>query len=121
MITDLFVYVDSFVVSPGDGREFVYSPVDSNATISCAVSELVLEWIVAEVSFDSPTRALELNSRRIFKSTTEVLPNGVTTSSVTVFGDISVNNNTNVCCRTIVNDSPIANCTTLIIYGECNE
>ena len=87
---------------PGDGREFIYSPADRNATISCAVSEPVFEWVVDDVSFESPTQTLELHSRRIFKSRREVLPNGVTTSSVTVFGDIRVNNETRVCCQTIV-------------------
>ena len=110
--------IEIFVVSPGDGREFIYSPVDRNATISCAVSVEVMEWVVDGLGFESRTQALVLHSRRIFKSTTELSPNGVATSSVTVFGDVHVNNNTQVCCLTIVNSEIVVNCTTLVIYGE---
>ena len=103
---------------PGDGRDFVYSPVDRNATISCAVSGEELEWVVDGLTFESRTEALVLHSRGIFKSTTEVLPDAVTTSSVTVFGDISVNNDTQACCETIVDNEVVRNCSTLVIYGE---
>ena len=110
--------IEIFVVSPGDGREFIYSPVNRNTTISCAVSGEVLEWVVDGLHFESRIDARVLRSRRIFKSRTEE-SNGVTTSSVTVFGDIDDNNKTQVCCQTIiVNGELITNCTTLVMYGE---
>ena len=114
----IIMTIEIFVLSPGDGREFIYSPVNRNATILCAVSEEVMEWTVDGLNFYSSTEALVLLFRRIFKSTTEISPNGVATSNVTVFGDVHVNNNTQVCCQTIVNSEVASNCTTLIIYGE---
>ena len=37
---------DLFKISPGDGEEFVYSPVGVNATIYCAVNSTILKWTI---------------------------------------------------------------------------
>ena len=35
---------DIFIERPGDGEDFVYSPVGDNATIYCAVNNTILFW-----------------------------------------------------------------------------
>ena len=37
--------MDVFLVAPGDGEEFVYSPVGVNATLQCAVKNTILTWV----------------------------------------------------------------------------
>ena len=106
---------------PGDGEEFVYSPVDVNATLHCAVStsNAILEWEVDGLALDSPIRGTQLNSRGIFQSGPTVPSEGVTSSSVIVFGSRELNNNTRICCQSFVNELKEA-CTTLIVYGKVN-
>ena len=74
-------------------------------------------WGVNEFNFDSePTRAA-LQSRGILQRTS-TSSDGVTTSVVTVFGNIKVNSNIRVCCRSLVGLELLREaCTVLIIYG----
>ena len=106
---------DFFLVRPGDGELFVYSPVDVNATLHCAVNNTFLSWIVDRFSFDNSVREGILNSRRIFHTTysTEALSN----STLTVYGDIDVNNNIRICCESFEGLMQRESCTILIIYG----
>ena len=90
---------DLFLVRPGDGEEFVYSPVNVNATLHCAVNNTILEWDVDGYTFDSPVQGPQLNSRGIFQSGPRISSDGVTSSSVIVFGNRELNNNTRICCQ----------------------
>ena len=110
---------DLFLVRPGDGEEFVYSPVDVNATLHCTVNNTNLVWEVTGLSLDSPVQGPHLNSRGIFQSGPIISSDGVTSSSVIVFGSRELNNNTRICCQSFVNE-PKDNCTTLIVYGKAN-
>ena len=101
---------------PGAGEEFVYSPVEVNATIHCAVNNPNLYWGVDELNFAELGPALHL--REIFHRT-NTSSVGITTSTVKVSGNIETNNSTKVCCRSLVmlEVKPREACTTLIIYG----
>ena len=107
------------MVRPGDGEEFVYSPVGVNATLHCAVNNTIFEWVVDGLTLDSPVQGPQLNSRGIFQSGPTTSSDGVTSSSVIVFGSRELNNNTRICCRRqfFVNEFK-ENCTTLIVYGN---
>ena len=108
-----------FLVRPGDGEERVYSPVDVNATLHCAVKNTNLAWVVDGLVLDSPVQRPQLNSRGIilFQSGPIISSDGVTSSSVIVLGSRELNNNTRICCQSFVNELK-ENCTTLIIYGR---
>ena len=108
---------DLFFVSPGDDEEHVYSPVNVNATIHCAVNNTNLAWEFDGLALDSPVQRPQLNSRGIFQSGPTVPSDGVTSSSVIVFGSRELNDNTRICCQTFVNELK-ENCTTLIVYGK---
>ena len=107
---------DLFLVRPGDGEQFVYSPIDINATLHCAVNNTILSWDVDRIAFDNSVREGILNSRRVFHTThtTEALSN----STLTVYGDIDVNNNIKICCESFEGVKQRESCTTLIIYGS---
>ena len=104
------------MVRPGDGEHYVYSPVDVNATLHCAVNNTLLSWNVDGFNFDNAFERLILNSRGVFQTThtTEALSN----STLTVFGDIDVNNNIIICCESNEGLMHRESCTTLIIYGS---
>ena len=106
-----------FLVRPGDGEKFVYSPVNVNATLHCAVNNTNLAWEVDGLALDHPVQGTQLNSRGIFQSGPIVPSDGVTSSTVIVFGSKELNNNTRICCQTFVNELK-ENCTTFIIYGR---
>ena len=108
---------DFFLISPGDGEEHVYSPVIVNATLHCAVNNTYLAWEVDGLALDSPSQGVQLNSRGIFQRGPTVSSDGVTSSSVIVFGSRELNNNTRICCQYFVNELK-ENCTTLIVYGN---
>ena len=112
-------YSDLFLVSPGDGEEHVYSPVGVNATLHCAVNNTNLEWDVDGLAFDSDVQRSQLHLRGIFRSGPTTSSDGVTSSSVIVFGSRELNNNTGICCQSFVNGLK-ENCTTLIVYGKAN-
>ena len=110
---------DLFLVSPGDGEEFVYSPVGVNATLHCAVNNTILEWDVDGLAFVSDVQRPQLHSRGIFQSGPIKSADVVSSSSVIVFGSRELNNNTRICCQSFVNELK-ENCTTLIVYGKVN-
>ena len=114
---NLFLPVVLFLVKPGEGAEFVYSPVDFNVTLHCAVNNTILEWDVDGLALDHPVQGLQLNSRGIFQSEPTTPSDGVISSSVIVLGNRELNNNTKICCQSFVNGLK-ENCTTLIIYGR---
>ena len=97
----------------------VYSPVNVNATLHCAVNNTNLAWEVDGLALDHPVQGTQLNSREIFQSGIIVPSDGVTSSSVIVFGSRELNNNTRICCQSFVNELKEA-CTTLIVYGKVN-
>ena len=115
-IIHIILFPELFLVRPGNGEEFVYSPVDANATLTCAVNNTLLYWDVAGFSFDKAIERYILNSRGVFQTThtTEALSN----STLTVFGDIDVNNNIIICCESNEGLMHRESCTTLIIYGS---
>ena len=98
-------------MTPGDGNEFVYSPIHVNATLHCAANEVFLIWIIDGLSLTSTNTRTELNSRGIFETSTST--DSVTQSTLTVYGDITTNNNISICCMSTGDPS----CTTFIVYG----
>ena len=103
----------NFLVRPGGGEDFVYSPVGVNATLHCAVNVSHLVWTVDDFNFAEFCRLL--NSRGIFQS--KMAFNGILSSNITIAGYIDTNNNTRVCCRSLVEEQFNQSCTTLVIYG----
>ena len=107
------------MVSPGDGNEFVYSPVDVNATLHCTVNNTHQSWDIEMLNFENTVERLTLDSRGIFQTEPVTSSTGVTTSSVTVLGRVSVNNNSRICCQSVVDDRDVhVNCTVLTLYGK---
>ena len=107
-----------FIERPGGGEDFVYSPVDVNATFHCAVNNTILFWDIDMLFFDNAIHGGILNSREIFQSEQVTSSDGVTRSNVTVFGSLMDNNNTRICCQSLVGNEVYQNCTTLILYGR---
>ena len=108
-----------FLESPGGGENFVYSPVDVNATFNCAVNNIHIVWVVNMLVFDSPTNTRTLHSRQIFQTESVTSSDGVTRSSLTVFGNLAVHNNSKICCQSqFENSESVTQCTTLILYGR---
>ena len=101
LLSVTYIFVE-FLVSPGDGEEFVYSPVEVNATIHCAVNNTMLGWEVDGLNFDNSIKRNELHSRGIFHNEPILSSNGVTASNLIVFGDIDVNSNIRICCESQV-------------------
>ena len=89
---------DPFLVGPGDGEEFVYSPVRINATLHCAVNNTILVLVVDGLALDSAVERPQLNSRGIFQNGPIISSDGVNliSSSVIVFGSRELNNNTRI-------------------------
>ena len=114
---------DLFTLSPGDGEEFVYSPVGINATIHCALNSTILGWAIhidnQVLSFSHLAQKPDLDTRGIFQSEETTLSDSVRSSTVIVNGSRLENNNTRICCQTNVNGLK-ENCTTLVLYGKAN-
>ena len=96
----------------------MYSPVKINATIHCVVNNTNLVWNVDMLASDSEVARPALHSRGIFQST-NISSEKIMKSILIVFGDVELNNNSRICCQSLVeiitlNDA----CTTLIIYGR---
>ena len=107
------------MVTPGDGNEFVYSPVDVNATLHCTVNNTDLSWDIDTLNFENSVGRLRLHSRGIFQTEPVTSSAGVTTSFVTVLGRVPVNNNSRICCQSVVDNRELhVNHTTLIFYGK---
>ena len=112
--------VDNFLVSPGGGRDYTYSPVGVNATLECTVSSngRRLSWEIDDFHFESYYSTI-LNERGIYQIASEQAASSEGLSSVLlVLGNMAENNGTKVCCETLVRRSLADICTTLIIYGK---
>ena len=108
-------YLDIFLVSPGGGRDYTYSPVGVNATLECTVSSNDLSWEVDNLHFEGYSTIL--NKRGIYQSEQTASSEGLS-SVLLVLGNMTVNNGSEVCCQTLVRRSLADICTTLIIYGK---
>ena len=100
---------------PGNGDTLVHSPIDVNATLHCVVNSSELEWGIDGSNFASSLEGRLLHLRQIFLGPTMSLE-GITTSSVIIFGDIR-NNGTMICCQVFLGEDLFKTCTVLIIYG----
>ena len=108
---------DIFLVSPGDGEEFVYSPIGVNATLHCAVNSTNLLWVIDMRNFDVNIERDSLHSRGIYRRPPIETSEGIMESVVTVSGSKKRNNNTHICCRSYLGSEFEQACTILIIYG----
>ena len=106
---------DDFLTRPGDGKEFVYSPVNVNATLHCIVNKSNFLWGIGEESYSELEP--ELTSRGIFFEISRRSAR-VKESNIIIMGNIDVNNNTRICCRLLSGVELRESCTTLIIYGR---
>ena len=71
------------------------------------------------LAFDSNSQRRTLHSRQIFQTDPIISSDGVTKSSVTVFGNLDVNNNSGICCQIQLENTEFEEmCTTLILYGK---
>ena len=121
LISTLICYLaesELFLVRPGDGEEFVYSPVGVNALLHCTVNNTNLFWVVDELNFDLEFDRTVLHSRGIFRS--PPTSQGIMRSELTVYGNVETNNNTKVCCRSffVLGQNAEECCITLLIYGK---
>ena len=120
MLRIVSVGTDVFLVRPGDGKEFVYSPIDVNATIHCVVNHTnVLLWTIDGLGLESENLRPLLNSRGIFQ-TGITNSSGIVESTVTMLGHREVNHNITICCLSVVNTKLEKSCTTLLLYGNLN-
>ena len=99
---------------PGNGDTLVHSPIDVDATLHRVVNSSELEWDIDGLNFESSLEGRRLHLRQIFPGPTMSLE-GITTSSVIIFGDIK-NNGTMICCQVLLGKDLIKTCTVLIIY-----
>ena len=77
----------------------MFSPVDVNVTLHCAVTSMDLLWEVDYLNFYTAFRIRRLHSRGIFQTEAVTSSDGVTESNITVFGNLDENNNTRICCQ----------------------
>ena len=118
IVSNFYSYIEFFMVGPGDGDEFMYSPIEVNVTFYCAVNNPDLEWTIDDDGFSGLVEKHRLHSRQIFQSQPVTSSVGVTTSNVTVFGLLE-NNNSRICCQFLDESRQVQkNCTTLILYGK---
>ena len=105
----LKILIGIFLTRPGDGQEYVYSPVEVNATLHCVVNDTVLVWGINGTYHTSvaPSKGIFVRLPRRLDGRAE--------SFLLVTGYINENNNTRICCRTLMVQPE--SCTTLIIYG----
>ena len=77
-----------------------------------------LLWVIDMLLLDNSLYRRILNTRQIFQSEQFTSLEGVT-RGVTVFDSLMVNNNTRICCQSLLDNNEInENCTTLILYGR---
>ena len=106
----------TFLISPGGGRDYTYSPVGVNATLECKVrNNDLLTWEVDNLRFGSESTIL--NERGVFQSEQTASSEGLS-SVLLVHGNMTENNGSKICCLTLVRKSIADICTTLIIYGK---
>ena len=121
LISTLICYVaesELFLVRPGDGEDFAYSPVGVNATLHCTVNNTNLFWVVDGLNFDREFSGAILHSRGIYQRLTT--SQGIMRSELTVYGDMETNNIINVCCLSflVLGENAQECCTTLLMYGK---
>ena len=105
----------TFLISPGGGRDYTYSPVGVNATLECRVSNRELLWEVDNLRFTS--HSTTLNEMGIFQNDMVASSEGLV-SVLLLFG--IENNGSKVCCLTFVRKKLVENCTTLVLYGKAS-
>ena len=96
----------------------VYAPVGHNATLTCAVSGIVLLWDVTGFRFGSSSALL--HERGIFKSQLMNSSN-VLSSTLSVFCS-DTNHDANICCLSRMSESQSSLemcCTMLSVYSKC--
>ena len=77
-----------------------------------------LIWEIRELRFTDEYDSATLSASGIFEILNGlVISSGITSSSIVVFGD-TVNNDSNVCCLTLVEAMNEKSCTIFILYGE---
>ena len=96
----------------------MYSPLNVNATLHCAVNNTNLFWEVDGLALDSPVQGRLLHSRGIFQHGQSTSSNGVTESTVLVLGNQHSNNNVRICCQSVIVNRLYEICTILIVYGK---
>ena len=107
----------TFLISPGGGRDYTYSPVGQNATLECRVSNDHLLWEVDNLRFQG-SQSTVLNERGIYQSESDMVASSEGLASVlVVFGNTTENNRSKVCCLSPERKGLVENCTTLILYG----
>ena len=116
MKSNVYINLGIFLVSPGEGRDYTYSPVGVNATLDCKVASNDLEWSINGTRFGRENQRNFLTNRGIFQSELVSSSDGLS-STVFVFGNIS-NNASMVCCQSFLEGLIMMSCTTLIVYGE---
>ena len=84
----------------------------------CIRDSTNLGWEVDELILDSELHRPVLHSREIFQNGPVTSSDGVTTSNVTVLGNIERNNNIRICCQSVLKNKLNESCTILIIYGK---
>ena len=101
----------------------MYSPVNVDATIQCAVNSATSIWqIDHDLVFGDDIDRVFLQQRGIRQYRENSTSEGVTASTVIISGNRDINNQTYVCCRTLVMSDnlpmQVMMCTTLILYGK---
>ena len=112
----LLFQIEFFLIRPGEGEELVFYPVEVNVTIHCAVNNTNLVWNVDGLVSGFELTKPVLHSRGIYQSTT-TSSERLMKSILTVFGNIELNNNSKICCQSLVGLELRDACTILIIYG----
>ena len=106
-----------FLTQPGEGEKVVYVPVGHNATLTCAVSGIVLLWEVGGFRFGESSA--ELHRREIFQSQLTNSSN-VLSSTLSVFGS-DTNHEANICCLSRMSETQSSLemcCTVLSVYSK---
>lgn len=108
-------FIETFLTRPGDGEQFVYSPVSVNATLNCIGKARVLLWIIDGNEYGNNSDT-SLNPRGIHFRIMSPTAAGITEYYIKVFGN-EFNSNISICCQLIMRRVFTESCTILIIYG----
>ena len=109
---------DVFQAQPGNGRSYTYGPIGLNTSLECSVTSSRLIWVIGLLRFTDDNERATLSARGIFEIFNGLVPSsGITSSSTVVFGN-TVNNDSNICCLTLVETRNEKSCTIFMIYGE---
>ena len=66
--SNVHINLGIFLVSPGEGRDYTYSPVGVNATLDCEVASNELAWSINNTRFGRENEINFLTNRGIFQS-----------------------------------------------------